>query len=291
VGGGADSQIVTEAPAVGTRVTEGSRIAEVSGRPVVALQGRVPMFRALRPGARGRDVLQLEQALLRLHRLAGTPDSVFDVAAQQAVASLYGAIGYPVERGPSVDGTAQGVVVPAGEIVFLPELPLRVEAISVPVGGAVAGDIMTVSRSSVHVVATMAAADAALVGAGMPARIDAGDEPVQFTGRVLRTKRSAASSNDVVVEIVPDDATAARRAVGLPARVTIAVSSTPADALVVPLAAVAAAGDGTSVVRVLRAGTRIEKVVVRPGLVADGFVVVTPVTAGALRTGDEVVVG
>jgi multidrug efflux pump subunit AcrA (membrane-fusion protein) len=75
-------------------------------------------------------------------------------------------------------------------------------------------------------------------------------------------------------------------------RVTITAASTQTEALVVPLAAVSSAGDGTTRVSIV-AGPNASPVdvAVDVGLSADGFVVVEPVVAGALGEGDLVVVG
>ena len=51
---------------IGDEVLEGTRLIEVSGRPVFALQGDVPVYRTLTPGMAGADVAQMQVALARL---------------------------------------------------------------------------------------------------------------------------------------------------------------------------------------------------------------------------------
>lgn len=59
--------VVTIAPPpVGGEVVEGDVVVEVSGRPVFVLEGTAPMYRSLRPGMSGADVVQLQVALARL---------------------------------------------------------------------------------------------------------------------------------------------------------------------------------------------------------------------------------
>ncbi|MEK8144217.1 hypothetical protein NKH18_27260 [Streptomyces sp. M10(2022)] len=43
-------QRVTKAPVAGAKIKEGDVLMAVNGRPVLALSGRVPMYRALGPG-------------------------------------------------------------------------------------------------------------------------------------------------------------------------------------------------------------------------------------------------
>ena len=70
IGEEGQAAIVTMVPETGTELPEGAVALEVSGRPVFLLQGDLPVYRDLRPGSSGDDVLQLEQALQRLGFLA-----------------------------------------------------------------------------------------------------------------------------------------------------------------------------------------------------------------------------
>jgi hypothetical protein len=63
---GADTMVVTRAPELDRTVDDGDVLLEVSGRPVVALVGALPMYRSLSLGSEGPDVLQVEEALERL---------------------------------------------------------------------------------------------------------------------------------------------------------------------------------------------------------------------------------
>ena len=78
-------------------------------------------------------------------------------------------------------------------------------------------------------------------------------------------------------------------------RVTIEAARTDGTVLVVPLSAVTARADGSSVVSVLAPGAgqgaAPRFVAVKLGLDTDGYVAVTPTGGGGLRAGDQVVVG
>lgn len=115
------ASIVTLAPDEGTDLTEGSLVIEVSGRPILVLQGDLPMFRSIRPGDEGDDVLQLEEALARLGFDPGAVDGAYSGDTATAVDAWYRSLGYepigPNEQEQaeldaaksSVDGAARDV--------------------------------------------------------------------------------------------------------------------------------------------------------------------------------------
>jgi HlyD family secretion protein len=72
--------------------------------------------------------------------------------------------------------------------------------------------------------------------------------------------------------------------------VTVETGQTEGAVLTVPVAAIVTTASGQSSVTVVAAGGKQTKVPVTPGLSANGYVQVTPVTAGALTAGDTVVV-
>ncbi|HEY4570206.1 MAG TPA: peptidoglycan-binding protein [Kribbella sp.] len=87
--------IVTgKVPAVGSTITEGEALLEITGRPVIGLAGVLPMYRTLSPGSKGPDVLQLEQTLDRLGLDPGTVDDEYDLDTSAAVERLYENAGY-----------------------------------------------------------------------------------------------------------------------------------------------------------------------------------------------------
>jgi peptidoglycan hydrolase-like protein with peptidoglycan-binding domain len=87
--------IVTgKVPAVGSTITEGKALLEITGRPVIGLAGVLPMYRTLSPGSKGPDVLQLEQTLDRLGYDPGTVDDEYTLDTSAAVEKLYDNAGY-----------------------------------------------------------------------------------------------------------------------------------------------------------------------------------------------------
>lgn len=85
-------QIVTRVPVrTGAKVAAGDVVAEVSGRPVMVLSGATPSYRTMRPGSAGKDVEQLQRALISLgHFTQGAdPTGTYGHATARAVADLY----------------------------------------------------------------------------------------------------------------------------------------------------------------------------------------------------------
>ncbi|GAA4695331.1 peptidoglycan-binding protein [Phytohabitans rumicis] len=86
-------------------VKAGQILVEVSGRPVVVLPGAFPAYRDIRPGARGKDVAQLQAALRKLgYRVAR--ESVFGPSTKAALTRLYDSLGYPVPHTGTADQQA-----------------------------------------------------------------------------------------------------------------------------------------------------------------------------------------
>lgn len=97
-----ETAVITRLPTVAQEVAEGDVLLEVSGRPVLVLQGELPTYRSLGPGAVGADVQQLEAALQRLGLDPGPVDTTYDTATEAAVERLYVDAGYTAV-GPSAD--------------------------------------------------------------------------------------------------------------------------------------------------------------------------------------------
>lgn len=93
--GSAGNAVVTgKIPVENSELVEGSVAIEVSGRPIMVLQGELPTYRSLRPGDTGSDVKQLELALKRLGFNPGTVNDTYDDATETAVSAWYRARGY-----------------------------------------------------------------------------------------------------------------------------------------------------------------------------------------------------
>jgi len=450
--------VVTQAVEVNVELVEGDMAVEVVGRPVFLLAGEIPMYRDLRPGATGDDVLQVEEALARMGFLASTPDSTWDQETGSAVAEWYQDAGYrpngvseeeeaslqlardrvsagqaavadseaalndanagsgksavaaaraeieaaedalalaqidaeranelaakavtdaqaaldeaeadlangvpdadlavaeamtaleqaefevgrtATEQSAMVDAAAGRVTVaeaalsdlqrgvdtsairrqidaareelgiaredlaeleselgtwlPAGEVVFLGSMPVRVDQVAVSRGSVIEGSFVTVSGSELALHSSVSERDAPRVEVGMEVEIENPDSGEAISG-VISEKADGAGTNGVApdrvyLEITPSELP--DEIIGANVKVTIPVSSTGGEVLAVPAAALSATASGATILQVENEDTTLRTVSVEPGLAAGGLVEVTPIEGG-LSMGDRVVVG
>ncbi|KGM14012.1 efflux RND transporter periplasmic adaptor subunit [Cellulomonas bogoriensis] len=93
---GGPAVVTGQVPEVGDTVDAGEVVLEVTGRPVVLLEGDLPVYRTLRAGMSGPDVVQLKKALRALDIASGDPESdVYDAQTASGVRALYEEVGYP----------------------------------------------------------------------------------------------------------------------------------------------------------------------------------------------------
>ncbi len=99
----------------GDTVDRGDLLYTVDLRPVTVARGEVPMFRTLSQRVTGPDVAQLQQLLADLGHYEGEIDGSFGVSTRTAVRAWQDALDI------TVDGVVQ-----AGDLIFVPELPVRI---------------------------------------------------------------------------------------------------------------------------------------------------------------------
>lgn len=122
--GGVLTELFVEA---GQEVLAGDEVFSVDLRPVVVLVGEVPAFRDLERDVRGPDVRQLQEHLAGLGYAVAT-DGVFGASTERAVQA------WQDDLGISDDGVAR-----QGDVMFVPDLPVRVDlAEGVGVGSEIA---------------------------------------------------------------------------------------------------------------------------------------------------------
>ena len=186
---------------------------------------------------------------------------------------------------------------PAGEVLYLTQLPRRVDAVEARRGSVLQGAAMTVSGATLGMSGTVAVADARLLVPGMTATFELPDG-TEHTATITEVTPGEGEEARWTVSLEPAPLTPLQvtELQGANVRVGIPVGATDGDVLSVPLAALSAGPGGESRVEVVdgdpRDGARAETrlVVVETGLAADGAVEVRPVE-GDLDEGDLVVVG
>lgn len=130
VGQNSSAGVVTSVEVLaGDLVEAGQTLYTTDLRPVVIGVGSVPMFRSLAVKAVGPDVGQLQTLLASLGFYAGDVDGRFGTSTRTAVRAWQKTL-----------GLAESGEVSVGDLIFVPELPVRVAlAETVTVGARLAG--------------------------------------------------------------------------------------------------------------------------------------------------------
>jgi peptidoglycan hydrolase-like protein with peptidoglycan-binding domain/multidrug efflux pump subunit AcrA (membrane-fusion protein) len=182
-----------------------------------------------------------------------------------------------------------GVQFPADEVVFIANLPVRIEAVSATVGASAAGPVLSVTDNQLAVDSALPLDAAQLVKPGMPVAIDEQTLGIRTSGVVTMVAPTPGTRGvdgyHVYFETRVDKTTQPIDRVSV--RLTIPIKTTQGAVTAVPVSAVSLAADGTSRVQVDNKGV-LEYVAVTPGLSAGGYV---EVTGSKLGPGQLVVVG
>ncbi|HEX9033048.1 MAG TPA: hypothetical protein VF834_14505 [Streptosporangiaceae bacterium] len=322
---------VTRMPVrAGDRVRPGQVIAEVDGRPVLLLRGRLPAYRDLHEGDHGPDVTQLQLALMQLGFADYDPQGYFRQSTALALLLFYRSLGYQAPiRQPRVKAsapasqpiarrqtTAAGQVpsayLPMSEVVYVPSPSALAVTVNARVGQVVpaGGPILALATGSPSVTGTLSAHQASLVRKGMPALIVSALPRLVAAGTLSRVGSLPAAGGPqagVFPIEVSSTGRLAQDLIGARVRLTIWAAVTSGPVLAVPVAAihtVRAGRVGAGASRHGRAASRISAFVIRIGATghrarvpvftgpaASGLVAVQPVRQGALRTGDQVLIG
>jgi peptidoglycan hydrolase-like protein with peptidoglycan-binding domain len=185
-----------------------------------------------------------------------------------------------------------GIQVPVDEIVFIPSLPVRVEAVDARVGDVARGPVLSVTDNRLVIDSSLPLDAAPLVKPGMHVAIDEQALGIQTTGTVSMVAHAPGTRGvdgfHIYFEVRVDPTPTPLE--GFSLRLTIPIESTRGAVTAVPVSAVSLSADGTSRVQVQTHDGELEYVVVEPGLSANGFVEVNPVD-GTLEPGQLVVVG
>ena len=187
-----------------------------------------------------------------------------------------------------------GTSVPYCEVVFVPLLPAtaRVPAADGapdPAEGSVdRAPWVTLTSQNLVLTMELTASDRDLVQSGASASVRFDDESTELTASVADV--ATLSTGKIAARILPAAPFASER-LDANVRVAIDVQATAGPALVVPVAAVTGSASGDAKLTVVDEVGKEREIDVRAGLVAEGFVQVTPVIAEELKEGDRVRVG
>ncbi|MGW3007422.1 peptidoglycan-binding protein [Streptomyces sp. NPDC001219] len=266
---------VTKAAEAGKTVSLGQRLYERDARPVTLLYGATPMFRTMKAGARGPDVLQLERNLRDLGFGAGLyVDARFDGATEAAVRQWQ----------KSLDMTADGKV-GQGDVVFQ-RGPVRVVSADAALADRVGPDskVLTVASTKPVVRVSLDQVDRALAADGTRVEIalpGGGTRHGKVSGVAAPEDAESAESgaggssgDGIDVEITLDGDAKLRQEDRQTTLSVKFVSESRKDVLTVPVEAVVALREGGYGLELVQ-GSRTRMVAVETGLTADGRIEVS----------------
>ncbi|MFF0622149.1 peptidoglycan-binding protein [Streptomyces sp. NPDC004296] len=276
---------VTKAAQEGRTVTAGQRLYERDARPVILMYGPTPMFRAMKVGDRGPDVLQLERNLRDLGFGASLyVDTRYDKGTEAAVKSWQKSVGIE-----SADGK-----VGRGDVVFQPRA-VRVVAADAALADQVGPEktVLTVASTTPVVRARLDQNDAALTSRGTKVEVTLPSGKT-VGGKVAGTVRPEApegsagpSQEGITVEVTLDGPRSTLAAEDPKATTSVKfVSESRRNVLAVPVEAVVAlrgenGGYGLQIVQ----GRTTRMVRVTTGMTADGRI---EVSGGGISAGMKV---
>lgn len=153
----------------------GDVIAVVNERPTFLLSSDVPFYREMAIGAVGRDIAALQSGLRALgYGTASDPKGQYGPGTARAVFFLYrdrshqpiDATGSPVDR-----TSATSTVVPDGELLAAPNLPVQATTRCGQTGSIVDGTLCELHSSTGSLRMTVTAGEAETVRAGQPVSV------------------------------------------------------------------------------------------------------------------------
>lgn len=201
---------------------------------------------------------------------------------------------------------------PSSEVLFLSDLPRRVDDVSVSRGDILSGSPMSVSGAALTIVGTLSRQDAELLTEGSEAFYPGpdGDELIATVQKIEAPKSGGSGGEGeqggtggqgggdrYTVTLSPGELSSEQIEAlrGTNVRVRIPIASTDGEVLAVPIAALSAGSGGEDRVELLidiknGADAETEIIAVEAGLAADGFVEITP-DDPRVEAGAKVVVG
>jgi hypothetical protein len=302
--------VVTGQPtAAGSRVDPGTVVAEVNGRPVIALPGVFRFYRDLTRGDAGPDVAQLQRGLTAAGHSVSA-DGVFGVGTTRALEALYEAAAYSAPTAAAPDGTTGTAVTtpsPGSAATTTPDAApaapqVTLDRLEFVVVGALPGFLVSslavntelsdtsevvIEEGAIVGVAEIASSVAVNLAPKMKG-VMTGADGVNVPVVVSSVGTPAKAGDPVPVVLSGDGTTLPETWLRTSALAVITIETAAKDSLLVPSAAVVTSGRTNAfVLKRLPDGTYSEITVEEVGRLA-GRSAVIPKKAGTLRAGDSV---
>jgi peptidoglycan hydrolase-like protein with peptidoglycan-binding domain len=181
----------------------------------------------------------------------------------------------------------RGPIAPRQELVFVPRLPATLTQIGQGLGFAPDHVLFTLTTAALELTAKVESAQAGLLRVQGPVEIQLPSGPLAGTIAALTPDPASPASTAVAITpAAPLDLSLA----GADVRITFVAAATAGAVLAVPQGAIGSDASGRLSVIVQR-GESFVRVPVTTGVSGDSLVEVTPAEPGALRAGDQVVIG
>jgi len=276
---------VTNLPAAGATIEHGNPLYWIDTKPVLFLQGDIPVYRELATGTKGADVRQLNAELVALgyaNKSSLSPTSeTYSSATVAAVKKLQ-----------KKYGLEQTGKLGLGQVIFLPVGAIRVSKSEATVGAPAPTGVLEESTSTRRVVTVAVdTAQASMIKVGDAVSVTLPDRTttsgkVQSIGAVATKGDSGTITVDMLVELLKP-----AEAGGLDqAPVQLGVTSAVADnVLAVPVNALLALSGGRYAVEVVQSGNVRKLYEVTLGLFDDSAGLVE-VKGEGLTAGQRIVV-
>lgn len=199
----AEGTVTRSGIAVGTSLDEGGVVGVVDERPILLMQGAVPMWRTLAPGMHGEDVRQLQASLARLGYAIYDDSGSYGDSTALAMNQYLTALGYEAVNASNEPLKADDwkqTAVPKQQLVFAPAAPVQAATTCGVAGRTVAGDLCILETMEREYAIAFSAAEVPDAGALEGARlsIPLSDETVNGTvGKPYdRPRQSGAKADD-----------------------------------------------------------------------------------------------
>ena len=260
----------------------------------VYLEGQLAVQAVERETGQARSQVGVSESALRTAQLEGRKQVQLALDAQR-LADADQRSGAERARRLAADlatlRSKLGVQLPLDEIVFVANLPIRVDEVPVLVGAPAVGPVLAVTDNQLVIDGSLTLDTAQLVKPGMPVAIDETDLGIKAKGTVLQVASTPGTRGldgyHVYIEVRVTEAVG--KLDGVSMRLSIPTESTQGPVLAVPTSALTLAADGSSRVQV-QDGNSLRHVTVQPGLSTGGYVAIKAVN-GNLQAGQLVVVG
>lgn len=288
----------------GRGVRPGQVLAELDGRPLLLLRGRLAAYRDLHEGDTGPDVSQLQKALTSLGYGNYDPAGFFGWYTSQDLLLLYQHLGYsvPLYRPPTKKHrlpAAPTAYLPMSEVSYIPAasalvISARARAGSVLNHGQI---LLRLATGNPYVTGIVPARQVDQARVGLHAQFASALPHLSATGVIAKITEIPAYAgrspgHPMYQVVVTSKRPIPVGLVGTKVRLTLWAPVTSVPVLTVPLAGVFTGQHGRPpyVVRVDADGRR-QMIPVHTGLAADGLVAVAGLRPGSLIPATRVLIG